>query len=154
METLYIAQSVDEQENQVFIASTEPTEAPSGAFRYDYKGYFGCDCHCTLEIDGNLVICTEDEDNEGTSITNMAEHLATRVCYNFGIDPYQLTWIEHYPERGDKRDPLPESWDIATFQIAQARDGVLRCLKPDWKRIERDAVEALKSNTTEEVNPC
>ena len=84
----------------------------------------------------------------------MAEHLATRVCYNFGIDPYQLTWIEHYPERGDKRDPLPESWDIATFQIAQARDGVLRCLKPAWKRIERDAVEALKSNTTEEVNPC
>ena len=107
MATLYIAQSADEQENQVFIASTEPTEAPSGAFRYDYKGYFGCDCHCTLEIDGNLVICTEDDDNEGTSITNMAEHLAPRVCYNFGIDPYQLTWIEHYPERGRQTRSVP-----------------------------------------------
>ena len=83
MATLYIAQSADEQENQVFIASTEPTEAPSGAFRYDYKGYFGCDCHCTLEIDGNLVICTEDDDNEGTSITNMAEHLAHPCMLQF-----------------------------------------------------------------------
>ena len=154
MQSVYIATTDSERQNQEFIESTELTEAPSGTFRYDYKGFWDCDCHCTLEIAGNVVICTGNDDNEGTSITNTAEHLATRVCYQYQIDPNQLTWIEHYPERGDRRHPFPESWSIVTFQIAQARDGVLRCLHPDWKHIECDGVEELKSNTNTEVKPC
>ena len=48
----------------------------------------------------------------------MAEHLATRVCHQFQIDPLKLVWIEHYPERGGewRSTPIKESWDFVTFQ--------------------------------------
>ena len=90
-EQFLIVQGNDEGQNQKFIRDTTPTAPPTGEFRYEYIGYHGCDCHCTLEILGNLVICTEDEDNHGTSITNLSEHLATRICYQYGIDPQKLT---------------------------------------------------------------
>lgn len=65
-------------------------------FRYEYKGFHGCESVCNLEIHQNLVIITEREDNEGTSITNMAEQLATAICDEFDINPHNLIWIEHY----------------------------------------------------------
>ena len=59
---------------------------------------------CRLEIlqsqDGRTtVIATEREDNPGTSVTNIAEHLAAHVHDCFGIEPEKLVWIEHcgYP---------------------------------------------------------
>lgn len=56
-------------------------------------------CICDIEIIKNLVIATEMPENEGTSVTNMAEYLATQVCQEFGINPKHLIWIEHYPQR-------------------------------------------------------
>ena len=79
MHQVIMTTSNDEQVNRDFVRNTTPTEPAAGAFRLDYRGYYGCESHCTLEIYGNLVIATEADDNEGTSITNMAEHLATRV---------------------------------------------------------------------------
>ena len=40
-------------------------------------------------------------ENEGTSVTNMAEQLATQICQEFDIEPKHLIWIEHYPDRQD-----------------------------------------------------
>ena len=146
MNTATMFTSNDEQITQDFINTTTPTEPTDEAFRFDYKGYFGCDSHCTLEIHGNLVIVTEAEDNEGTSITNMAEHLATRVCHQYQIDPLKLIWIEHYRERGHEwmHKPITESWDFVTFQqIAEAEDGASRLMKPIWNRITPDKVKEL-----------
>ena len=81
--------------------------------RYPYTGFHGCDSTCNLEIIKNLVIATEIPENEGTSITNMAEHLATRICQEFNIEPSHLIWIEHYAERGD----YPESYDLVQFNL-------------------------------------
>ena len=47
---------------------------------YTYKGFHGCDNQCELEIISNLVIATQSYGNIETSITNMAEHLASMVC--------------------------------------------------------------------------
>lgn len=138
--------SNDEQINRDFVRNTTPTEPPVDAFRFHYRGYYGCESHCTLAIYGNLVIATEADDNEGTSITNMAEHLATRVCHQFQIDPLKLVWIEHYPERGGewRSTPIKESWDFVTFQqIAESNDGAPRCLKPKWNPITPDKVQKL-----------
>ena len=80
---------------------------PSGKNKpmiYNYTGFHGCDSKCELQIINNLVIATEIPENEGTSVTNMAEHLATMVCQTFGIEPKHLIWIEHYPERANGRN--------------------------------------------------
>jgi hypothetical protein len=113
--------------------------------RYDYTGYWECDCHCDLEIkrfpDRTVVIATEVEDNEGTSITNMAEHLAFRVCRDFDIDPKMLVWIEHYPDRhppGSRDSIFDESFDLVTFDW----DGQ-RFSKPNWKPLTKSEMIAL-----------
>lgn len=147
-----VTQSNDERINQGFIRNTTPVKPPSGEFRFDYKGYYDCESHCILEIIGNLVIATEHEDNEGTSITNMAEYLAPRVCYAYQVDPQNLIWIEHYPERGNKwmHRPIPESWDRVNFDRAEAPDGMMRFLHPDWKHLDLDTFEELKEGKSRE----
>ena len=107
---------------------------------YTYKGFHGCDSQCELEIISNLVIATQSHENTGTSITNMAEHLAAMVCHDFHIDPKQLIWIEHYPERGEI-NPYPESFDLVSFNIDE--NGILS--EPRWIRISRAVVEALRT---------
>jgi hypothetical protein len=59
------------------------------------------------------VIATELQDNPGTSITNIAEHLASHVCERFAIDPDKLVWIETYgyPAPGDRE----RTYDRVTF---------------------------------------
>ena len=146
MDQVIIGTTDNEQQNREFVRLTPKMQPPLGAFRFDYRGYWNCESHCTMEIHGNLVIVTEADDNQGTSITNMAEHLATRVCHQFQIDPLKLVWIEHYRERGHEwmHKPITESWDFVTFQqIAEAEDGAPRLMKPIWSRITPDKVKEL-----------
>ena len=98
--------------------------------RFEYRGFHGCRCVCSLEIlpatDGRrVVIATELEDNSGTSVTNVAEHLASEVCDRFGIDPDKLVWIETYgyaaPGAGERR----RTFDRVTFKRREP-DGVIR----------------------------
>jgi len=105
---------------------------------YTYKGYHGCDSKCGLAINGNIVMVTEIEDNEGTSITNMAERLATQIIREFNIRPEKLIWIEHYPERGSKYDPFLESFDLVSFEWT----GKEYC-RPSWKGITKEVALGL-----------
>ena len=73
--------------------------------RLHYRGFHGCDSWCDIEVvrvsDAcTVVIVTEVDDNPGTSVTNMAEELATEVCKTFRISPHKLVWYEHYPAPG------------------------------------------------------
>ena len=147
---MHIPQSDEERRNQAFIRSNLKMHPPAGKFRFNYQGYWGCDSHCELEIIGNLVIATEVESNQGTSITNMAEHLATRICYHYSLDPQSLIWIEHYPERGHDWNihPIPESWDLVNFDRGVQTDGTPRFLHPKWKRLEQETVLELKAHFT------
>jgi hypothetical protein len=88
---------------------------------FEYRGFHGCKCSCDLEIversDGRtLVITTEREDNPGTSITNVAEHLASYVCDCFGIEPEKLIWIEHYGYPDPLHPKRPRTYDLVTFE--------------------------------------
>ena len=86
--------------------------------RYNYKGYNDCDCHCYLMVAGSAVLCTQTHDNHGTSITNMAETLATRVCREWNIPFASLVWIEHYErDEYDKRNGLKETFDLVEFGV-------------------------------------
>jgi len=87
--------------------------------RFEFRGFQGKLAICQLEIlqlrDGRTaVIATEREDNPGTSVTNVAEHLASHVCDRFGIEPEKLFWIEHcgYPAHVSNRE---RTLDLVTF---------------------------------------
>jgi hypothetical protein len=82
--------------------------------RFEFRGFHGRGAWCRLEFipltDGRtLVIAIELLDNPGTSVTNVAEHLASHVCDEFGIDPDRLVWVEHYGYGPDR------TYDLVTF---------------------------------------
>ena len=108
---------------------------------YHYTGFHGCDSHCEIEILNNLVIATEIDSNEGTSITNMAAHLATQVCKDFGIQPDTLIWIEHYPAQDIGARTIPSVYAIVQFNVD--RHGVFR--SPRWAYITPETFEAFKT---------
>ena len=86
-----------------------------------YRGLHGCENRCGLDIYGNLVICLERNDNEGTSVPNWVEHLATEVCKKHGIHPGALIQVERYPDRGHFNEQagqwqLPKDFSLAVFK--------------------------------------
>ena len=103
--------------------------------RFEYKGFGDCDSHCNIKIFRStkdrfvMVMATELPDNTGTSITHMAEPLATEVCRQYNISPHKLIWIEHYPRRRWGN----ESFDRVYFDFDW--DGG-RFVKADWHRLD------------------
>ena len=120
-------------------------------FRYEYTGFHGCDSTCNLEVYNNLVICSERGDNEGTSITNMAEHLATEtISKQFDITARELIWVEHYPatrdDRGDEQHA--ERWSLVFFNLTgggffSADETDFAFSNPRWVSIDPKVVLAL-----------
>jgi hypothetical protein len=92
---------------------------------YQFRGFHGYESHCDIQVNGNVVMCTELISNPGTSVTNFAENLATEVCNRSNIAPQDLIWIESYQRHGD--------YDYVTFE----HDG-RRFSSPNWKRITPD----------------
>src|SRR5215471_7580512 len=108
--------------------------------RYNYKGFWGCDSCCDIEVhrrsDGKYVfIATEVPDNPGTSVTNFAEHLATAMRKPYGLKPEDVIWIERYPEAKDRR---MESFVLVRFAVL---GDTFRT--PVWTRITEQAVDEL-----------
>jgi hypothetical protein len=59
------------------------------------------DSHCQLRIFFNafqyIVIVTELESNQGSSITHSCDYLVNLVCHDYRISPHRLVWIEENP---------------------------------------------------------
>jgi hypothetical protein len=69
---------------------------------HHYRGYWSEGGKCRIQIyqeDGHdpVVICSQLPENDNTSVTNMAEYLATEVIREHDLC-VPLTWIEDYPE--------------------------------------------------------
>ncbi|MCL1476030.1 hypothetical protein [Argonema antarcticum] len=58
--------------------------------KFDYPGYYECESHCRVRIyfqpEQTIVIVSETETNEGTSVTNMAEEISTLVAYQYELE--------------------------------------------------------------------
>jgi hypothetical protein len=114
--------------------------------RFDYKGYYGCACHCYINVIGNTVLCSEDPDNEGTSITNMAEGIAEQICKAYHIPMNKLIWIEHYPrDESQRRAGLDEDFSLVEFEISRDANPImelqnsgLHFVHPKWTYLDRD----------------
>ncbi|MDE0315410.1 MAG: hypothetical protein OXM61_10945 [Candidatus Poribacteria bacterium] len=88
--------------------------------KFACNGYHGCQSHCWIEIyphtDRHVVIATEADDNPGTSVINMAEHIATFVCKSYNIPMDTLIWMECYLGRDDGSVLRNKtSWDLVRF---------------------------------------
>lgn len=118
-------------------------------YRYEYKGFGGCYCVCDLEVYGNLVIATEAGDNEGTSITNMAEQLAEAICQQFEINPSKLIWVERYTaDSYDDGDADDERCSLVFFNLSgdgvfQSKHRRVKFSNPRWVPIDKKVVSAL-----------
>ena len=116
--------------------------------RYEYKGFHNCNSVCGLDIIGDMVICTQLEENTGTSITNMAEHLATMVCEQFAIPLENLIWIECYPAEFYHVRPsdhiqsighVAATYDLVTFDLVnddRSPNSSRMFAKPKWTRMK------------------
>jgi hypothetical protein len=118
---------------------------------YEYRGYHGCESRCRIRIyrpqgKSLVIIASEEADqNPGTSITNMAEQIATDVSRIYGLAHEPFIWIEHYDDRSDPlamrdgfRREAGESFDRVEFR----RSGT-RLTNADWHHIAKVDVEAL-----------
>ena len=103
--------------------------------KFGYKGLDGVDSHCQLEIKSNVVIATEAHDNLGSSITTMAECLASQVDAEYEIPLKSLIWIEHYPALHSSRG---ETYDLVQFSVKD-----FELISPRWVRISPLAATAL-----------
>lgn len=110
---------------------------------YPYSGLGGFLGRCGLTIlrhdtGGATVILTELPDNPGTSVTNLAATLATRLraARLADLAPMQIRWIEHYPGRGQREatfDELTLIWDPAARAYRA----------PAWRRLTPDEIRQL-----------
>jgi hypothetical protein len=92
---------------------------------------------------GEYVAIGTDLD-DGPSITNAAEELATAVRLRFLKTGDVLHWYEHYAERKATKETL----ELVTFSY----DG-LGYRDPEWKHTQRSALETLLGTTIEAINP-
>jgi hypothetical protein len=132
--------------------------------RWHYEGYHGCPSLCHLRIYRPLqprplyIVFTEIGSNQGTSVTNRIEALASDVWRRLPTwnkrksvyTPLPLDkvpiWIEHYPNRGrfnphTRRWQIPESFDFV--EMHQKADGSF--VQPKWVHTSRRAVEMILS---------
>jgi len=128
---------------------------------YEYRGYHQCESRCRIRVyelpGGALVIVASDlegelaylGENHGTSITNMAEHLATAWRKRYPGRP--IVWIEHYSARGccwtrqgQTIWQFGETFDRVRFTWVNRRQ---RYQSPKWTHLGRAKVETLIGET-------
>ena len=116
--------------------------------RYSFAGYGGCESVCGVTRSGNIIVLTELDDNNGTSITNAVTILATDLCEQFGIALDAVRVIERYPTFGRKAKRLLEdgyTYSMAKLEVREdyfnGRTVQFRC--SEYEPISEAEVEAL-----------
>jgi hypothetical protein len=123
---------------------------------HHYRGYWSDGGKCHIRIyreDGHapVVICSQLQDNENTSVTNMAEYLAAEVIKERSL-PTPLTWIEHYPEHegavGEYSLVMFSAWELTEVCLG----GVWRCRlgSPRWSPLRPEEVDVLIESAGEQ----
>jgi hypothetical protein len=118
---------------------------------HHYRGYWSDGGRCRIRIyreDGHapVVICSQLQDNENTSVTNMAEYLAAEVIEKRDL-PSPLVWVEHYPEHegdiGEYSLVKFSSWglqEVCLGGVSRYRVG-----SPRWSPLRREEVDVTTS---------
>lgn len=100
---------------------------------------------CQLQVlrgeNHTVVIVTELPDNPGTSVTNGAEELATKVVADLSLDPRCTRFIERYtPDSYERKNPHDgETFDEVTFRWKEKTAS-----NPRWRRLQPLEIAALR----------
>lgn len=96
-----------------------------------------------------VVVCSEEPDNGGMSVTNAADRIAAEVMDEYEL-PVPFVYIEHYP--AEAHPPDPATYDLVSFADYRIRKEapdyrgeppVRRIGRPSWQALDRGAVERL-----------
>jgi len=95
-------------------------------FRYAYRGYYDEGGICRVRLFGGenrppVIVVSQLEESQNTSITNVCEYLAAEIG------------AKHFPERFEQ--PEPFTW-IENYRHPQEEDPVLR---ETWSRVRFDS---------------
>jgi len=112
---------------------------------YHFKGAWDVPSFCELKIISKpvktIIITTElYESNPGTSVTSWVDKLATELIQKFKINPEQLTFIVHNPDRKSNLEFFKETFDIVSFEWKEEK-----FINPSWKRITKQELDFLIS---------
>ena len=119
-------------------------------FELDYTSNSAFIARCEVDIYKELgsynrlviVILTQIAENQGKSITNAFERIATEIVRQKRLNPHRVLWIEHYPDRnkgGGKNSILDESYSLVSLDWVALK--IARA--PGWNHITREWLEQL-----------
>lgn len=114
---------------------------------FEFTGLHGCDSKCGVEVIDKgqshaVVIVTElEDDNTGTSVTNAWPELADDIEREYNLGDHEVTWIEHYPERGSSLRRLPETF-CQVFLIKGSKGHQMTPTCHPWKHLTKEEIEA------------
>jgi len=106
-------------------------------FYHEYKGYHGFLSRCLVKIvskEGKYFICFENI-NEGTSVTNMSEQLASDIVEKMGFDPNICRFFEYYPETDyESFDEIEYDWNYVSDHDHRGYEYIIfKAKHPHWK---------------------
>lgn len=115
--------------------------------RYNEEHPIPSTCHLRMVETGGetVVIATELADNEGMSITNAYEWLASRITQEYELDPQRTRFIEHYSAASYVGGSIPDTYDEVSF-VWNGREAH----NPQWRRLQGEKLAALQTITAEE----
>lgn len=99
-----------------------------------------------IEQYGNLIIATELATNEGASVTNSAEYIATQYAGRHNIPIDAIVFVERYDSRSydDKRTLKEPEHSLVSFSMGE-RNGKPHLTTPEWKHLTEDELQDLIS---------
>lgn len=115
-------------------------------FRFEWQDWKKQDCACRIRIfDGveeyagkTIVIATDI--NEGNSVTNEGENIATLVCRQENIDHKDLVFVEHY----GKGKGMAETYDLVTFDWNASKKEFHNINWIPWTKVKAERAVGMK----------
>ena len=110
---------------------------------YNFKGLWDLPSICGLKIlkkgDKSIIIATDLYDqNPGTSITEWNTKLAMEICEKFDLNPENIVFIEHTPDKDTKLEFNRETFFQVSFTLENGK-----FVDPDWNQLTKEEVDKL-----------
>ena len=107
---------------------------------YHYDGFIDpSTCQLRVLTDGQaaIVVATELDSNEGTSVTNAYERIASKVVQEFGLNPHRTRFYDHYTAHSTSLEASVQQTDEKeTYaEVTLSWEGQ-EATSPQWRAIQ------------------
>ncbi len=110
-----------------------------GFIEYEYKGFGIHDSKCNIHFKkvGDFTFILFEDIDQGTSVTNASEQLATEVVNKFDLNPEKCRFFETYRKYGEDVDEITYDWSM----ISKSTKLAWKAQKPQWKHQDNTYLE-------------